>query len=201
MRVAGLTGGIGSGKSTVARLLADRGAVVIDADQLARAAVAPGTPGLAAIVERFGDEYLNADGQLDRRRLGRHVFGDPKALADLNGIVHPEVAKLVAAERAAAEAAGAALLVYDVPLLFENRLDAMYRPVIVVSVDASTQRERVRSRDDLSDQEIEDRIRAQMPLTEKVARADYVIDNNGDVESTARQVDEIYAALTEEDPS
>ena len=198
MRIVGLTGGIGSGKSTVARMLADRGAVVIDADRLARAAVAPGTPGLAAVVERFGDAYLTADGALDRRALGRRVFGDPEALAALNGIVHPEVARLQQAELATAKAQGARLVVYDVPLLFENSLDKVYRPVIVVAADPEVQRSRIRARDPLTDEEIDARIAAQMPLEQKVARADYVVDNNGDLAATERQVDALFAALTED---
>ncbi len=199
MRIVGLTGGIGSGKSTVARMLAARGAVVIDADRLARAAVAPGTPGLAAIVERFGASYLTSDGTLDRRALGRRVFGDAEALAALNGIVHPEVARLQQTELEAARARGAPLVVYDVPLLFENALEEAYRPVIVVAVDPEVQRSRVRDRDPLTDEEIEARIAAQMPLEQKVARADYVVDNNGDLAATGRQVDALFAALTEED--
>ena len=198
MNIVGLTGGIGSGKSTVSRMLADRGAVIIDADRLAREAVAPGSPGLKAIVERFGEMYLTSEGELDRRKLGRTVFSDPKALAALNGIVHPEVARLQQQEYEAALSAGARLVVYDVPLLFENGLDEVYRPVIVVSVRPEVQRARIKARDGLSDDEIEDRIRAQLPLEQKVARADHIIDNNGDLAATERQVDAVFAALTKD---
>ncbi len=196
MRIVGLTGGIGSGKSTVAKMLADRGAVIVDADRLAREAVAPGTPGLKAVVERFGPQYLTADGALDRRRLGRHVFDHPTELAALNAIVHPEVGRRLRAETERAAAAGAPMVVYDVPLLFENGLDALYRPVIVVSVSPAVQRARVAARDPLTEDEIEARIQAQLPLDQKVARADFVIDNDGDLEATERQVDEVFRALT-----
>ena len=196
MKIVGLTGGIGSGKSTVAKMFEARGAAIIDADQLARDAVAPGTPGLAAIVERFGAEYLNKDGTLDRRKLGRHVFEDPDALQALNGIVHPEVGRRFAEQTQAASDSGAPLIVYDVPLLFENGLDRQFRPVIVVSVQPAVQRMRVADRDPLSAEEIEARIAAQMPLADKAARADHVIDNNGEREDTERQVDAVFAALT-----
>ena len=198
VRIVGLTGGIGSGKSTVARMLASRGAAVIDADRLARAVVAPGTPTLAKIVERFGATFLTAEGELDRRRLGQRVFGDPEALAALNGIVHPAVAEAMQAEATAARDSGASVIVYDVPLLFENGLERMYRPVIVVTVDPEVQRDRILARDGLSPEEIEARISAQMPLSEKVARADIVIDNNGDLAATERQVDAAFAALTKD---
>ena len=201
MKVVGLTGGIGSGKSTVAKMFAARGAVVIDADRLARAAVAPGTPGLKAVIDRFGAEYLTSEGALDRRKLGRHVFENAEALAALNEIVHPEVARLSLAEREAAAASGARVVMYDVPLLYENGLDAAYSPIIVVAVRPDVQRSRIRSRDPLSDEEIEARIAAQMPLDQKVARADYVIDNNGDLASTERQVDEVFEALTRDGPT
>ncbi|MEL7370539.1 MAG: dephospho-CoA kinase, partial [Myxococcota bacterium] len=186
MKVVGLTGGIGSGKSTVAKMFAARGAVVIDADRLAREAVAPGSEGLKALVEQFGADFLTNDGALDRRKLGRHVFGNKTALAALNAIVHPQVARRLADEAQAAAASGASIVVYDVPLLFENKLNALYKPVVVVFVDPDVQRTRVASRDNLSSEEIEDRIAAQIPLAEKAAQADHVINNNGALEDTER---------------
>ncbi|MCA9556315.1 MAG: dephospho-CoA kinase, partial [Myxococcales bacterium] len=140
MRVVGLTGGIGSGKSTVAAILRALGAVVIDADVLAREAVAPGSPGLAEVVARFGPDILDPDGALDRRALGRHVFKDAAARADLNAIVHPRVGQLAAERIQAARDAGAPLVVYDVPLLYESGLEAGFEAVIVVYVDEATQR-------------------------------------------------------------
>src|SRR5690348_16484273 len=122
----GLTGGIGSGKSAVSALLADRGAVIIDADKNARAVVAKGTPGLQQVVAAFGPEVLRSDGELDREAVGRIVFSDPEQLARLNAIVHPLIAERTARQTADAEAAGAAIVVYDVPLLVENGLQGMY---------------------------------------------------------------------------
>jgi dephospho-CoA kinase len=199
VRVVGLTGGIGSGKSTVAAILRELGAVVIDADVLAREAVAPGSPGLAAVVARFGPEVLTPDGALDRRALGRHVFKDDAARADLNAIVHPRVGALFAARVAAARAAGAPLVVYDVPLLFESGLQAGFEAVIVAYVDPETQRARVAARDHLPPDEIEDRIRAQRPLAEKAAAAQHVIDNTGTLEATRAQVQALFARLSRED--
>lgn len=197
MRVVGLTGGIGSGKSTVARMLAARGATIVDADRIAKAVVEPGTDGLAAIAARWPEVVV--DGALDRRALGRIVFGDDEARAALNAIVHPRVAARTAQAIAAAAEAGAPLIVYDVPLLYENGLEAQVAEVIVVFTSDAQRRERIRTRDDLSDEEIEGRIAAQLPLEEKVRRADHVIDNDGTLEATEHQVDALYAQLTRED--
>lgn len=196
--MVGLTGGIGSGKSTVSAMLEALGATIIDADQLAREAVAPGSEGLEALVARFGPEVLDAAGQLDRKGLGRLVFKDAAARKDLEGIVHPRVAALAATRIQAAAAAGAPLVVYDVPLLYENGLDASLPAVVVVSVSPATQRARVAARDDLSAEDIEDRIAAQLPLADKATRADYVIDNDGPLERTRDQVRALYARLVED---
>lgn len=200
MRVVGLTGGIGSGKSTVAAILRALGAVVIDADVLAREAVAPGSPGLAEVVARFGPDILDPDGALDCRALGRHVFKDAAARADLNAIVHPRVGQLAAERIQAARDAGAPLVVYDVPLLYESGLEAGFEAVIVVYVDEATQRARVAARDQLPADEIEDRIRAQQPLADKAARAQHVIDNRGTPEATRAQVEALFQRLCTEDP-
>jgi dephospho-CoA kinase len=178
-------------------MFAARGATIVDADRIARAVVEPGTPALAAIVERFGD-VLDASNALDRRKLGRRVFDDDAARADLEAIVHPAVARVTAERIAEAAEAGVELLVYDVPLLFENRLEKSVEAVVVVAVSPERQRERIRARDDLTDDEIEARIAAQLPLEEKVRRADYVIDNDGSLEQTERRVDEVFAAITSE---
>lgn len=195
-RVVGLTGGIGTGKSVVARMLADLGAAVIDADKLAREVVAPGTAGLAAIVERFGPEVLDAAGGLDRRAVGRRVFEDDEARRALEAIIHPRVAALAAERLAGALEAGAPLVVYDVPLLYENRLEQHLPAVVVVSASPAIQRARIAARDQLPAEEIEARIRAQLPLEEKVRRADHVIDNEGDLERTRAQVEALFRALT-----
>ncbi len=198
MQLLGLTGGIGSGKSTVARMLRELGAVIIDADQLARQAVARDSPGLQAVVERFGAHLLTPQGELDRPQLGALVFRDPEARRALEAIVHPQVAQLAQQGIAAATASGAPLVVYDVPLLYENGLDAGLQSIAVVNVSPATQRQRVAGRDNLPKQQIEDRIAAQMPLAEKVARAHYVIDNDGPLEATRAQVQALFERLTQE---
>lgn len=195
MRIVGLTGGIGSGKTTVANLLAEHGAEIIDADLLAREAVEPGTPALEAIVRRFGPEMLDADGRLDRKKLGGHVFGRPEALADLNAIVHPAVAAL-AGTRMEALRDSRKLVVYVVPLFFENGLDRLIPDAIVVSATPDAQRRRVASRDGLPPREIEDRLAAQLPLEEKKKRARWVIDNEGSLDDTKEAVARLYRDLT-----
>lgn len=197
-RIVGLTGGIGSGKSTVARFFEARGAAIIDADRLAREAVLPGTPGFAAILERFGPGVLAPGGDLDRAALGRIVFGDEEARRALNAIVHPEVARLAAERMATLSAAGQALIVYDVPLLFENGLERFLPETIVVSVPEEVQRARVHARDGLRPEEIEARLRAQLPLAQKAVRATYVIDNSGSLEQTEASVDALWKNLVQE---
>jgi dephospho-CoA kinase len=197
-RIVGLTGGIGSGKSTVARFFEARGAAIIDADRLAREAVLPGTPGFAAILERFGPGVLAPGGDLDRAALGRIVFGDEEARRALNAIVHPEVARLAAERMTTLSAAGQALIVYDVPLLFENGLERFLPETIVVSVPEEVQRARVHARDGLRPEEIEARLRAQLPLAQKAARATYVIDNSGSLEQTEASVDALWKNLVQE---
>lgn len=191
-RIVGLTGGIGCGKSAVAAALAERGARVIDADVLAREAVAPGSPALAAIRARFGPAVFAPDGSLDRAALGRLVFQDTEARRALNAIVHPEVARLARARMEALEQEGAPVIVYDVPLLYENGLDRALGAVIVVTAPPEVQRARIRARDGLPDAEIEARIAAQMPLEEKVRRATWIIDNGGTLEETRAQVEALW---------
>ena len=191
----GLTGGIGSGKSTVARMFRARGAAIIDADVLAREAVALGSPGLAKVVERFGPTILGADGLIDRPRLGKLVFEDEASRRDLNAIVHPEVARLAAERMAALSSAGVPLILYDVPLLFENGLDRVFPETIVVTVPPEVQRARVAGRDKLSPADVEARIAAQMPLAEKVLRATWVIDNSGSEAETEARVDALWKSL------
>ncbi len=199
MRVVGLTGGIGSGKSSVARMLIELGASVIDADQLAREAVEPGSEGLSAIIERFGTGVLDEKGELDRRKLGAQVFSDVEARRDLNAIVHPKVAALAMARIAELSERGTALAIYDVPLFFENGLDKIIPEVIVVHVSPATQRERIRGRDGLSEKEIEDRIASQLPLADKVKRATFVIENDGSMAHTREQVERLYGRLLAEE--
>ena len=191
----GLTGGIGSGKSAVSALLAEHGAVIIDADLNARAVVAKGTPGLQQVVDAFGPQVLRPDGELDREAVGRIVFSDPEQLARLNAIVHPLIAERTARQTADAEADGATIVVYDVPLLVENGLQSTYDVVLVVAAQPETQVQRLTGQRGMAEADARARIAAQAPLAEKVAAATYVIDNDGPREALAPQVDRVWAAL------
>ncbi len=195
MRKIALTGGAGSGKSTVAKMFAELGAQVLDADAIAREVVAPGKPAWEALRREFGPEFFREDGTLNRGKLARRVFSDPGALARLNAIVHPEVARELKARLAALAGEGAALVIVEVPLLFEAGLEKGYDAVIVVDCPASQQQARLLARDARSAAEIAGLLSAQMPLAEKRARADYVVDNSGTLEATQRQVKDIWTIL------
>jgi dephospho-CoA kinase len=194
LRVFGLTGGLGSGKSTVAARLRQRGVPVIDADVLAREVVAPGSPGLAEVVAAFGAGVLR-DGALDRARLAAIVFGDPAARQQLEAITHPRVQALRDARLAELAKAGEPLACYEVPLLFERGLESTLRPVVVVSVPESVQVERARRRDQATEAMVRARLDAQLPLADKVARADYVIDNAGSPAATEAATDRVLREL------
>ena len=198
MRRVGLTGGIGSGKSAVSRLLASRGAVVVDADLVAREVVAPGTTGLAQLVEEFGPEVLAADGSLDRAGLGRVVFADPQALARLNAVSHPLIAARTGELFAAAEADGAAVLVHDVALLVENALAAAYDDIVVVAATPMTQLDRLVRGRGMSEVDARARINSQAVLADRLAVATHVIHNDGPIRELALQVDALWASLTGE---
>jgi dephospho-CoA kinase len=194
---AGLTGGIGSGKSEVSRRLAAHGAVVIDADVAARAVVAPGTPGLARVVEAFGADVIGPDGALDRDRLGAIVFRDPASRTTLNAIVHPLVGQWMrAAERAAVDAAeGDLIIVHDVPLLAENRRAGDFDLVIVVDVPPELQLERLVSQRGMSPDQARARMAAQASRPQRLAVADLVIDNSGSLADLDHPVAEVWADL------
>ncbi|MFI8087640.1 dephospho-CoA kinase [Streptomyces sp. NPDC086080] len=193
MLTVGLTGGIGAGKSEVARLLAECGAVLIDADRIAREVVEPGTPGLAAVVDAFGEEVLAADGTLDRPRLGSIVFTDPEKLAVLNSIVHPLVgARSRELEEAAAEDA---VVVHDVPLLTENGLAPLYDLVIVVDASPETQLDRLVGRRGMTEEDARARMAAQATREQRRAIADIVIDNDVPLGELERRVKDIGAEL------
>jgi len=194
----GLTGGIGSGKSAVSRLLAELGAVVIDADLVAREVVEPGTPALAEIVEAFGPKVLRPDGTLDRSALGARVFAAADDLARLNAIVHPRVGERTSALLAEAEASGAEVVVHDVPLLVENGLHKMYDVVVVVAADPATQLDRLVRLRGMTKEEAEQRIAAQAPLADKLAVATHVVHNDGPFEELAPQVERLCTALRED---
>jgi dephospho-CoA kinase len=199
--VIGLTGGIGTGKSTVARLLADAGAVVIDADAIVHELQAPGSPMLAEIAAAFGPDVLDARGALDRARIADRVFRDAAERERLNAIVHPRVGAEMARRSAAARSAGAPLIVMDIPLLFESRprdRDAARRgndATVLVYAPRETQIERTVARDGCTREEAKRRVAAQMPIDDKRALADYVIDNGGALADTERQVRELVATL------
>ena len=189
MRRVGLTGGIASGKSLVADELAERGAVVIDADVLAREVVEPGTPGLAAVVERFGSEVLQGD-RLDRAALGRIVFADPLARADLEQIIHPAVrARAAELER---QAAPDAVVVQVIPLLVETGQAGSFDLVVVVDADRETQRTRLIQRNGLTAAEAEARIDAQATSEARRAVADIVIDNRGTLADLQQQLPDLW---------
>lgn len=196
MDVIGLTGGIAAGKSAVAARLAELGAVVIDADRLAREVVEPGTPGLAAIVHRFGDAVLAPDGSLDRARLGSIVFADDSARRDLNAIVHPAVQRRY--DELVAEALArdpGAVVVYDVPLLAEARAASDFALVIVVDAPPEVRLERLVSLRGMDRADARARIEAQVPDAERRAMADVVIDSSGTLEHTLEQVDALWERL------
>jgi len=187
--IFGLTGGLASGKSTVAARFRARGVPVIDADQLAREVVAPGTAGLAEVVLAFGEDVLLPDGSLDRAKVADRVFNDPSLRRKLNSIVHPRIGA-VSRERVAALAAeGERLICYEAALLVENGLADGFRPLVVVAVPEAVQLARAVARDGSTEEQARARIAAQKPLAEKVAVADYVIDNTGSREETERRAD------------
>jgi dephospho-CoA kinase len=198
MLLVGLTGGIGSGKSEVSKRLAALGAVIVDADKVAREVVRPGTPGLQRVVDEFGPEVLLADGSLDREGLGRIVFGDPKKLARLNGIVHPLVGERIAELMADVEREHPdAVVVYDVPLLVENGLQDRYEVIVVVATAPGTQLRRLVEQRGMTEADAKARIAAQAPLDAKLAVADHVIDNDGDLAALDAQVEQVWRDLTE----
>jgi dephospho-CoA kinase len=189
----GLTGGIGAGKSEVARRLASYGAVVIDADAVAREVVAPGTPGLAAVIQAFGPGVLRPDGSLDRDRLGKLVFADESLRMKLNSIVHPRVGERMAElER---QAGGAPVIVHDVPLLAENHLADRFDEVVVVDVPPRVQAERLARERGMSRAQAEARMRAQASREERLAIASIVVDNSGSLAELDREVGELWAEL------
>ncbi|MCM0582854.1 dephospho-CoA kinase [Weissella diestrammenae] len=191
----GLTGGIATGKSTIANYLRQKGILVIDADQVARDVVAQGMPALQEIVQKFGADVLMADGTLDRKKLGEIVFNDANRLAELNQIIHPRVHQMMQEKAKKAEMNGAQLIVFEVPLLFETHNALNASPVIVVTTPIDTQIKRLMLRDGLSRIDAQKRLDAQMPMQEKMALADYVIDNGQTVSETYQRIDEILHEL------
>ncbi|HWN66711.1 MAG TPA: dephospho-CoA kinase [Haliangium sp.] len=200
-RIIGLTGGIASGKSTVSAMLRELGAHVIDADQVARDVVAPGTPALAEIQARFGPAVLQADGALDRKSLGAIVFADPEARRALERITHPRIAAATQQEIARLAATGVDPVIYDAALIVENRLYTWMQGLIVVSVPPEVQVARLMIRDDIDEAAAQARIAAQLPVAEKVAVATHVIDNSGTRADTKAQVRALWERLQQGAPA
>jgi dephospho-CoA kinase len=190
-----ITGGAGTGKSTVARMFADLGAEVLDADQIAREAVAVGAPAWQELRRRYGADYFHENGELNRSRLAQLVFADPEERRRLDGLIHPRVEAELQARVAELGRRGVALVLVEVPLLFEAGRDAAFDRVIVVTAPEARQIRRLRGRDRRGADEIRGILKAQWPLAHKVARADYVVDNGGERRLTARQVKNIWADL------
>lgn len=193
--VFGLTGSIGSGKSTVARLLAKRGIPVVSADALAREVVEPGAPVLAELARTFGPTILEADGALDRARLAELALGDPSKRALLNSIVHPAIRERAERAFGALGAEGYTLACYDIPLLFETGQESALRPVVVVTAPRQTRLARVRARDGGDELDFDRKDLGQMSLEEKVRRADFVIDNSGPLATLEFETEALIAKI------
>ena len=195
MKLIGLTGGAGSGKSTVAAMLREMGAAVIDADQAAHEVYAPGTAGFDAVVREFGPEFVR-DGAIDRRLLGGLVFADEEARLRLNAIVHPLVREWMAERTREAFEGGAEIVVQDVPLLFESGLEGLFSSIVLVWTPAELQLERLVAGRGLPAARAKAMIAAQMPIDEKRRRAHHVIDNSGTIEQTRAQVEDMWAQMS-----
>lgn len=193
MKLIGLTGGAGSGKSTVAQMFRELGAAIVDADEAAHAVYEPGTPGFDEIVAAFGQEFVR-DGRIDRAKLGDLVFHDAGALRRLNAIVHPRVRDWMAERTVEAFEGGAEIVVQDVPLLFENNLQALFSKTVLVYARPQTQIARLVERG-VPRARADGMLASQMPIDAKKALADYVIDNDGSRDETGRQVEEIFATV------
>jgi dephospho-CoA kinase len=193
-RVA-LTGGIATGKSHVRARFESLGIPTVDADMLARDAVAPGTAGLAAVVRRFGTDVCDADGALNRRKVGAIVFHDPDARRDLEKIVHPYVREMTERWFASLDPERVPFAVADIPLLFEGQREGDFDTVIVTACQPATQLRRLMERDRLTEAEARQRIAVQWPLEKKIANADYVIRTDGTFDETDRQVDAVVSRL------
>ncbi|MEW4219297.1 dephospho-CoA kinase [Rossellomorea marisflavi] len=191
--IIGLTGGIASGKSTVSAFLQYKGYTIIDADLAARMVVEVGQPAYLAIVEAFGKGILQENGQIDRAGLGAIIFNDQSKRNLLNGIVHPAVRSMMLSHKDEAIENGKQTVIMDIPLLFESDLTWMVDRTIVVTVEEDVQLSRLMKRNELTEEEAASRISSQLPLREKAEKADAVIDNNGSVEDTLKQVEELLA--------
>jgi dephospho-CoA kinase len=197
VHVFGLTGGFATGKSSVVARLRARGVPVVEADVLAREVVEPGTPGLAAVVDAFGEQVLDGSGALDRKRLGKLVFGAPEARARLEKLLHPLIRALQKTRLAEFAARGEALACYEAPLLVEVGLAGELRPLVVVVASEAAQLARAKSRDGLEEDAARARLSAQLSLEEKRALADYVIENTGSLAELFEKTDGVLDAICE----
>jgi dephospho-CoA kinase len=186
--VIGLTGGISTGKSTVSSMLRELGAVIIDADRIAREVVEPGEQTLERIAERFGDDVINANGRLDREKMGEIVFGNVQARQDLNRIIHPAIRKRMLAKKEKALQAGVEWVVMDIPLLFESKLEHYVDKILVVYVPEHVQRERLMKRDGIDAVLAQQKMDSQMHIETKKDKGDAYIDNSGSLEETRHQL-------------
>lgn len=189
--IIGLTGSIASGKSTVSSMLKRKGYPIVDADEIARLVVEPGTPVMQAIRKEFGQEVLQTDGSLNREKMGERIFGSEQEREKLNAIIHPAIRKEMLQQKETHLADGANTVVMDIPLLFESKLQSFVDKIIVVSVMPKVQKERLIARNKLTEQEAENRIKSQLSMDYKEAKADAVIDNNGTIEETGNQLESI----------
>ena len=195
MKLVGLTGGIASGKSTVAKILERLGAAIVNADDLAREVVEPGREAWKEIVAAFGPQVLQSDQSLDRQKLCTLIFNQPEARKRLESIIHPRVRALAEERIRQYTAAGYSVVIYEVPLLFEGNLQEWLRPVILVACDIETQTARLQERDRITAGDAQKHIAAQMSLAEKRRLADYIIENNGSLKDLERQTREILAKI------
>lgn len=198
MKWVGLTGGIASGKSTVVQSLRKHQIPIVDADELAKMVVAPGSPGLKSVVHEFGSEVLSADGSLNRRILGQRVFGNKERLDKLQSILHPLIRIEVDKIKKDLEQKGCALAIYDIPLLFESQAQDQFDLIVVVTCSLEQQRQRMAARDELSAKEIEDRLAAQLPLEVKEKEADFIVHNDGDLKNLQVEIQKLLSWLKSE---
>jgi dephospho-CoA kinase len=186
--ILGLTGSIASGKSTVSKMISEFGIPIVDADVIAKQVVEAGEVAYQKIIETFGTEILLENGEIDRPALGAIIFHDPGRRQELNQIVHPEVRKVMLEQSKKLLDEGHQIVILDIPLLFESKLTSLVEKTIVVYVDEENQIKRLMERNNLSEEEAMARIKSQIPIREKVKLADYIIDNNGTIEHTNKQV-------------
>lgn len=191
--IIGLTGSIASGKSTVSAMLKKRGFPIVDADEIARLVVEPGSPVLMEISRLFGQEFLREDGSLNREKLGERIFGNEEERLKLNSIIHPAIRKEMLKQKEQWISSGSNTVILDIPLLFESKLQSFVDKIIVVSTTPEIQKDRLMSRNVLSEEEADARISSQLPLKEKEQGADAVLYNNGTIEHTESQLDGILS--------